>query len=280
MTIRIGTFRSLCSSTSMKVDEDRFSEARLIVMIVSILLVFVCCCAGLVYLSCGAGENSFPYDTRKDHINWICCELHEDVSHALCKIFSQLLITFCSAISSAALSGAFDETSGDNGILAIAMSCLVILLGVPKLRYSDNKTPNKTELAVVVGISTFCDAIFDILQGIALIHGFEYNDDSAVLLVIGTFIGLSEEIVDLIHTMVSGAFESAEEIGDEVIPMVRTVAFFIEPFLFIELVMGIVIFAGFDGNTGFVVAAIFLHSVGLIFVFLLIGFHVLCFSAL
>lgn len=267
---------TLCSSASMEVGDDRFSVAWLIVLI---LLVFVCCCVGGYRCRSSYFEKSFPYNAKTNplhNINWIFCEMHEDASYALCKILSQLLITFCSAISSAALSGAFDETSGDNGILAIAMSCLVILLGFPKFCFSCMTNPgtNKEELrdnvlTVVIGISTLFDAIFDILQGIALINGLEYNDDSAAFLVAGTFIGLSEEIVDLIHTMVSGVLESAKEIGDEVRFAVGTVAMLIELlFLVIELILGIVIFAGFDGNTGFVVAAICLQSVGFIFVFL------------
>lgn len=119
----------------------------------------------------------------------------------------QLLICICSFMSALALSNNLGLESRDLNA-AIAIFCATVSFLLSCLRYAPAKAKvdsafvreqkSRKLLMLVIMISTISDAVFDIIQGIAILNGEEYTASAFTYLVLGTVIGASEESVEII----------------------------------------------------------------------------------
>eukprot|EP01083_Nonionella_stella_P211826 765479_1 len=97
-----------------------------------------------------------------------------------------------------------------NGIVAVAMSVLTISIATFKL-FLSMRTAKKFESkldakvittmrmkSAVVLVATLSDSAFDALQGVAAIKGEFYTNSAFFLLLVATWMGVTDEIVEAI----------------------------------------------------------------------------------
>eukprot|EP01083_Nonionella_stella_P011419 32464_1 len=136
------------------------------------------------------------------------------------KFISALVVLCCSTVSSLALSDTFDGlTKEENGLIAVIMSCIVIMVTVYQCQcnYTRHKIESdhpKTDAEQMTTLSrhfwifvsvgaTISDASFDFFQGIAFLDGQEFNDVTSFMVIFGTWIGVADEtLVVLMETAV------------------------------------------------------------------------------
>lgn len=145
--------------------------------------------------------------TQNKDANSMRCELElrnkQNVS-----VLLTILIAFCSTISSIALTKSFGYDAQTNGIIAVVMSVLTFIIAVIKLilclistaRFEGVVDAEIVETLVskswILLVVTTCDAVFDCLQGVAAIKGEKYSNSAIFVLVMATWIGVSDEIIE------------------------------------------------------------------------------------
>eukprot|EP01084_Bolivina_argentea_P269471 458011_1 len=67
-------------------------------------------------------------------------------------------------------------------------------------------------LAVIfIAIASFSDSIFDIIQGVVIISGYQYSASVNVLAIIGTWIGFTDELLELIEEILANCCEMSQQ---------------------------------------------------------------------
>ena len=125
------------------------------------------------------------------------------------------LLSIISAVTLADGFGFIDQLNAN-----IAINCgiisfyLAFLRGAGQLYVNEGNTTNFGLMSGIM-FSSVGNAIFDIIQGIAILSNHEYSDSAFQALIIGTIIGASDEIIDFIFEIIQLMFENCEDQKDE-----------------------------------------------------------------
>ena len=265
-------FRGLCDNGTLEEDiPDELNTLSVIIVLSTLICCVLCLC---VYSCYEEGELDGPIAFAKKHA---------DASTAL-KIITQVLISACSIIGSLALSDSFGHSAFDNGILAITMGVVAVLLTCCKLVWAFGAIEKKdfdsqdsaAVLACTIFGATMTDATFDIFQGIAAVRNEEYTALSASILITATWLGVGEEIIEgtfeiLSTVIVDGCGECTDSH-----PFVTKIIYYIMIVsAIVELCMGIYLFSTFS-DAVYVGVGIGIQSLWLLFAtlwFCWIGFY-------
>eukprot|EP01084_Bolivina_argentea_P071295 129647_1 len=132
-----------------------------------------------------------------------------------------VLIALFSAIGSVALTDSMGLDDQSNGAIAISMSILSLATGICKFylswtasnSYSDQNesfihsdVDSKFKVlwmsyslkmkTIAVFVATVTDLVFDFFQGIAAVQAQKYTDNAWIILVISTWIGVADEVIE------------------------------------------------------------------------------------
>eukprot|EP01083_Nonionella_stella_P140101 428895_1 len=256
----------LCSSI------EYIEPHRLNLIAVIVTVSVMCCCALCMYVGVGIKINDPRGGAFTVAIN------NKNTSQVL-KIVMQILISGCSIIGSLALSDSLGLSNFDNGVLAVAMGTVTLLLvccrGVwaygasEKKEYKGtlrtNAQDNDIALSITIFIATIVDATFDIFQGIAAITEQEYTSLTASILVTATWLGVGEEILEGAFEIVSSiVVDGCGECSDGHPHVTQLIYFIIMISAKVELCMGIYLFSTFSDDV-YVGVGIAIQSLFLLF---------------
>eukprot|EP01084_Bolivina_argentea_P071297 129651_1 len=127
-----------------------------------------------------------------------------------------VLIALFSAIGSIALTDSLGLGNQENGSIAVGMGCLSLFVAICKIYISwtatfilstdsDDLEENYKNMwksyalkmkAIAVFIATITDVIFDVFQGIAAVQNQKYTNNAFFVLVVSTWIGVADEVVE------------------------------------------------------------------------------------
>eukprot|EP01083_Nonionella_stella_P270205 914815_1 len=241
---------------------------RLNIIAVIVTLSLMCCCTLCMFVGAGYKEG-WDFNMPRDH---------PTISQIL-KIFTQILISACSIVGSLALSDSLGLSNVDNGVLAVTMGTLTLLLvccrgawaagAAEKKEYDGglrtNAQSNEQVLAFTIFMATIVDATFDIFQGIAAITEQEYTSLTASILVTATWLGVAEEIVEGTFEIVSSiVVDGCGECSDGHPHVTQLIYFIIMISAKVELCMGIYLFSTFSDDV-YVGVGIAIQSLFLLF---------------
>ena len=255
---------------SNEISETEVDGAINLAAVIVVLSLFCCCFIGFNIWRYKEEEVKGAFDTFMNN---------PKLGRAL-KITSQVTISGLSIVGSLALSDSFGLSTYDNGLLAVTMGSMSLILACWKVLFScgDVKIPDREIEKASVCIlnstimgTTITDATFDIFQGIAAMRGEEYSSLSAFMLVTATWIGVGEEIIEGIFEIGSIiCLDCVEECGEGSILVRWIVDLIMHIGGIVELAMGIYIFSTFAGS-------IFIgFAIGVQSIFLLIAILWIC----
>eukprot|EP01083_Nonionella_stella_P140102 428897_1 len=255
----------LCSSI------EYIEPHRLNLIAVIVTVSVMCCCALCMFVGAVIKKSDLLGAFE-------VAENNENISQVL-KIVMQILISGCSIIGSLALSDSLGLSNFDNGVLAVAMGTVTLLLvccrGVwaygasEKKEYKGtlrtNAQDNDIALSITIFIATIVDATFDIFQGIAAITEQEYTSLTASILVTATWLGVGEEILEGAFEIVSSiVVDGCGECSDGHPHVTQLIYFIIMISAKVELCMGIYLFSTFSDDV-YVGVGIAIQSLFLLF---------------
>eukprot|EP01084_Bolivina_argentea_P262813 444595_1 len=127
-----------------------------------------------------------------------------------------LIASFWSLISSGLASLAFTQNWFDEsysrgafiifmGISSLIMRCIIVFCA----RRCGEK--DRYLALIFIAIASFSDSIFDILQGCVLISGYEYSTSVNVIVIVGTWIGFTDELLEFIEEMIANCCQICEQ---------------------------------------------------------------------
>eukprot|EP01084_Bolivina_argentea_P309396 535159_1 len=123
-------------------------------------------------------------------------------------VLQTILIALFSTIGSIALTDSFGLSDKQNGTVAVIMASLSFVIATTKLFMSwkaANNFEGKLDAKIVVSMrmksiallmATITDSVFDALQGVAAIKGEYYTSNALLVLLMATWIGVTDEIIE------------------------------------------------------------------------------------
>eukprot|EP01084_Bolivina_argentea_P023278 43411_1 len=209
--------------TDLDVDSDAedINAAWHINVTVLIVSVSVLCCCSIMACVCVCVVN--PED--EIGVRRVCSPVvlaieHKNTAHVF-KILFQVIVSGCSIVGSLALSNNLGLSNYDNGLMAITIGSVTVLLACWRLLCNAGdyaKNNNADDIFVLGGTilgATVTDAVFDIFQGIAAIREEEYTALSATMLVTATWMGVGEEIIEAVFEIGSTVcIECVDKLSD------------------------------------------------------------------
>eukprot|EP01084_Bolivina_argentea_P119472 211822_1 len=204
------------SSTEKILTPNNILSGLVIVLLMFTTLV---CCLGITVAFILTSEN---YNNNKKNAN--------DKKNARTRIDDKkwliLLATLMSALSSIgsiALTDALGLSDVHNGFIAIFTSTIALILASVKYILSSRQEPKKDDnnkqkeydskhlmrrKAIALFMSTLTDSVFDFFQGIAAVIGEEYGAGIFTVLVLATWIGVADELLECIIEIFFDATDS------------------------------------------------------------------------
>ena len=91
------------------------------------------------------------------------------------------------------------------GISSLIMRCLIVFCA----KRWDQK--DRYLALIFILIASFSDSIFDIIQGIVLISGYQYSASVNIIVIIGTWIGFTDELLEFIKEIIANCCQLCEQ---------------------------------------------------------------------
>ena len=90
------------------------------------------------------------------------------------------------------------------GISTLIMRCIIVCCA-RRCQQSD-----RYRALIFIAIASFSDSIFDIIQGIALILGYQYSTTTNLIVLVGTWIGFTDELLEFIEEVIANCCDFCE----------------------------------------------------------------------
>jgi hypothetical protein len=88
-------------------------------------------------------------------------------------------------------------------IIGLGLSTLVIRIVIILCGNSCINTSDKILALAFIGVASLSDAVFDIVQGCVLLFGHEYSTDATIAVLLGTWIGFADEVLEFLQQILS-----------------------------------------------------------------------------